>query len=81
MLKDVDVVLDMPFYFIWKELLDVFPECKVIFYERDEDEWFKSYASQARRVTARVYNIWLFFGKFSIFYYFCNFFQYHNYSQ
>ena len=41
-LDNVDVVLDLPYYFFWKEILDVFPEAKVVFYERDEDEWFDS---------------------------------------
>ena len=42
MLKNTDVVTDMPFYLYWKEILDVFPNAKVIFYERPEDEWFIS---------------------------------------
>lgn len=40
MLKDVDIVFDLPFYFYWKELLDIFPDCKIVFHERNEDEWF-----------------------------------------
>ena len=28
MLKDVDVVMDIPFYTYWKEIMEVFPDCK-----------------------------------------------------
>ena len=56
MLKDFDIALDTPFYFYWKEILDVFPDCKVIFYERNEDDWYKSHANQAK-VNAKFYSI------------------------
>merc|ERR1711981_1385655 len=46
MLKDVDVVLDVPYYCFWKELMDVFPDAKCIFWERDEDSWIKSWFKQ-----------------------------------
>lgn len=45
-LEDFDVVLDAPFYFIWKELSEAFPEAKVIFWERDIDSWYKSWKKQ-----------------------------------
>lgn len=46
LLGEFDVVLDVPFYLIWKELLDAFPEAKVIFWERDIDSWFGSFKKQ-----------------------------------
>lgn len=47
-LKDFDVFTDMPGHFFWKEILDAFPECKVIFYERPEDEWYASWVKQVQ---------------------------------
>ena len=43
MLKDYDIVFDRPAYMYWKEIMEVFPEAKCIFYEREEDDWYKSY--------------------------------------
>ena len=65
MLNHADVVLDMPFYFYWKELMDVFPKAKVIFFAREEDQWYNSFMEQARVATQRFYSVpdrlhWLF---------------------
>jgi len=47
MLKDVDAVTDVPAYFFWEEILEAFPEAKVIFCQREtEDDWFKSWEKQ-----------------------------------
>lgn len=47
MYKDVDVVCDAPGFFYWREILEVFPEAKCIFYERpDHEKWFESMAKQ-----------------------------------
>jgi len=45
-LQDFDVCMDMPHYWIWKEILDVFPDAKVIFWGRDVDAWWKSLVNQ-----------------------------------
>jgi len=46
MYKDVDVVCEGPNLYFWRELLEVFPEAKVIHYQRPIDSWYKSYAKQ-----------------------------------
>ena len=43
MFKDVDYCGDWPCFNYWREILEVFPEAKVIFYQREEDAWFKSF--------------------------------------
>jgi len=47
-LKDFDVFTDLPSHFFWKEIIDAFPDCKVIFYERPEDEWYVSWVKQVQ---------------------------------
>merc|ERR1739848_688828 len=42
MYKHVDVVTDHPANYYWELILEVFPDCKFIFHERDVDEWFTS---------------------------------------
>merc|ERR1712226_719924 len=49
MYANVDVVCDLPHHLFWKELLDAFPEAKVVFWKRDEAAWFKSIEQQAIR--------------------------------
>lgn len=47
MYKDFDVVCDAPAYFFWKEILEVFPEAKCVFYQRkDENTWCVSMKKQ-----------------------------------
>lgn len=46
MYHNVDVVVDAPAYFYWKEISDIFPECKFIFYERSLDSWIPSMKRQ-----------------------------------
>ena len=35
--------LDIPANFFWEEILEAFPDCKVILSEREEDSWVKSF--------------------------------------
>ena len=53
MYKNVDVVTDAPAFFFWKELMEVFPEAKCIFYEREEKSWFKSFQNQMDKICER----------------------------
>ncbi|XP_031567600.1 uncharacterized protein LOC116302451 [Actinia tenebrosa] len=47
MFKDVDVVVDFPSYFFFEELMEAFPEAKVILTVRtDEDAWEGSFKNQ-----------------------------------
>lgn len=54
MFKDIDVVTDSPHYFYWRELLDAFPDAKVIFWERPEQPWLKSMVKQIESITESV---------------------------
>ena len=44
--KNVDVIIDLPAHLYWKELSEVFPEAKVIFFARSEESWVKSSSDQ-----------------------------------
>ena len=44
--ENADAVVDMPGYFFFEEILEVFPDCKVILTERDEESWVKSITNQ-----------------------------------
>lgn len=46
--RKADAVVDMPGKFFFEEILNAFPECKVILSERDEDSWVESLANQIR---------------------------------
>jgi len=47
MLDGVDAVTDMPAYAFWEQILEAFPDAKIIHCERNsEDEWYKSYERQ-----------------------------------
>lgn len=41
MYENVDVAVEGPCTFYWKELLEIFPDCKAIFYERETESWYK----------------------------------------
>ena len=41
--KDIDVATDAPAFFYWDLIMEVFPDCKLIFHERPVDKWFPSY--------------------------------------
>merc|ERR1711972_692977 len=53
--KDFDVITDAPGVLFWNELMEVFPEAKVIFWERDEDQWWKSFERQMNEWTPLIY--------------------------
>jgi len=44
--ENYEVCTDFPGYIIWHELLEAFPDAKVIFWERDADSWYKSLQNQ-----------------------------------
>jgi len=46
MYKDVDAVTDAPAFTFWREILEAFPDAKIIFHERPEDEWWPSMEKQ-----------------------------------
>lgn len=50
MYQNVDVVTDVPLFFYWREVEQVFPDCKFIFYERPIDKWWKSWVNQHKTV-------------------------------
>ncbi|XP_039255335.2 uncharacterized protein LOC120332197 [Styela clava] len=49
MYKDIDVGVDIPFALFWEEVLKAFPESKIIFMQRQNEEiWFKSLENQLK---------------------------------
>ena len=50
--QNADAVVDVPGNLFWEEILEVFPDCKVILSERDEDSWVKSLVNQLETVDA-----------------------------
>ena len=44
--QNADAVVDFPGTFFWEEILEAFPESKVILSEREEDSWIKSVVNQ-----------------------------------
>ncbi|XP_039256332.2 uncharacterized protein LOC120333049 [Styela clava] len=47
MYKDIDAVVDAPTYYFWDELMEAFPDAKIILMKRDDDEiWYKSIRKQ-----------------------------------
>ena len=44
--QNADAVVDSPGNLFWDEILEAFPDCKVILSERDEDSWVKSAVNQ-----------------------------------
>jgi len=43
MFKDVDAVTDMPAFYFWNQILEAFPDAKIVFSQRaTEEEWMKS---------------------------------------
>jgi len=47
MFKDVDAVTDMPAFYFWNQLLEAFPDAKIVFSQRaTEEEWMKSMSNQ-----------------------------------
>ena len=50
--QNPDAVVDMPGTFFYEEILEAFPDCKVILSEREEDSWITSYVNHRERVKA-----------------------------
>ncbi|CAK8694683.1 unnamed protein product [Clavelina lepadiformis] len=46
MYQSVDAVTDGPPYLFWQEILQAFPDAKVLLMTRIEDDWYKSYYRQ-----------------------------------
>ncbi|XP_076801861.1 uncharacterized protein LOC143446209 [Clavelina lepadiformis] len=46
MYESVDAVTDSPCYLFWEEILQAYPDAKVILTTRNEDSWYKSYCGQ-----------------------------------
>ena len=40
------MVIDCPSYIFWREILEAFPDAKVILVERDPEKWVKSAETQ-----------------------------------
>ena len=53
--QNVDVLVDSPGNFFWEEVLEAFPDSKVILNEREEDSWVKSLVNQLQLITAVRY--------------------------
>ncbi|XP_078362900.1 uncharacterized protein LOC144647031 [Oculina patagonica] len=51
--QNADAAVDMPVYFFYEEILEAFPDCKVILSEREEDSWVKSWARQLESLKQR----------------------------
>ena len=54
--QHADAVVDAPENFFWEEILEAYPDSKVILSEREEDSWLKSLVNQLQ-----VSGFWLFF--------------------
>ena len=50
--QNADAAVDFPGYFFYEEILEAFPDCKVILCEREEDSWVKSWARQLASLQA-----------------------------
>ena len=50
--QNADVCIDFPGVFFFEEILDAFPDCKVILSEREEDSWIESAVRQLDSVNA-----------------------------
>ena len=44
--QNADVCVDLPGYFFFEEILEAFPDCKVILSVREEDSWIESLVRQ-----------------------------------
>ncbi|XP_078361376.1 uncharacterized protein LOC144645701 [Oculina patagonica] len=50
--QNADAAVDLPGCFFYEEILEAFPDCKVILSEREEDSWVKSWARQLASILA-----------------------------
>ena len=52
--QNADAVVDNPGNFFWEEILEAFPDSKVILSEREEDSWLKSMVNQLQVAEAVI---------------------------
>ena len=50
--QNADAVVDIPGNLFWEEILETFPDCKVILSERDEDSWIQSWVNHLEMIHA-----------------------------
>ena len=50
--QNADAVVDMPGTLFYEEVMEAFPDCKVILSEREEDSWIKSFVNQLESMKA-----------------------------
>lgn len=48
--QNADAVVDIPGNFFYEEILECFPDCKVVLSEREEDSWIKSAVSHFEKI-------------------------------
>lgn len=52
--QHAEAIVDVPGTFIYEEILEVFPDCKVILSEREEDSWVNSLVNQLNQLQPRL---------------------------
>ncbi|XP_078480970.1 uncharacterized protein LOC144742536 [Ciona intestinalis] len=71
MYEGVDAVVDSPCYMFWEEILEAYPDTKIIFSVRDEDTWVRSMQKQVHSLATDPlyilmqvlsYSGWKYFG-------------------
>ena len=55
--QDADAIVDMPGNLFWEEILEAFPDCKVILSERDEDSWLQSWENHLKMLQSDRFQI------------------------
>ncbi|XP_002122455.3 uncharacterized protein LOC100184414 [Ciona intestinalis] len=50
MYKDVDACVDGPIFYYWEEILQAYPDVKIVLTLRDEDKWWKSLKQQVDNI-------------------------------
>jgi hypothetical protein len=59
MYENVDACTDTPSYMFWEQIMEVFPDAKVILVERDEDKWAASLEKHMLRERKENHAAWL----------------------
>ena len=57
--QNADAVVGHPAIFFYEEILEAFPDCKVILSVRDEDSWVKSAVNQIELLYARRHKLFI----------------------
>lgn len=55
--QHADAVVDMPGSIIYEEILEVYPDCKVILSEREENSWVNSVVNQYQQSQRRLHKL------------------------